>query len=69
MHAAENFVSVVGHKPINEVTEDDGIDYGWVHDQPWTQGSPNFAVLLKWNEAEVYAKTVAYFATKLGEQP
>jgi lytic murein transglycosylase len=43
--------------------------YGWVHDQPWTQGSPNFAVLLKWNEAEVYAKTVGYFATKLGEQP
>jgi integrase len=27
MRAVENFVSVVGNKPVNEVTEDDGIDY------------------------------------------
>src|SRR6202011_2745384 len=25
--AVENFVSVVGDKPVNELTEDDGIDY------------------------------------------
>ncbi len=43
--------------------------YGWVADQPWTPGSANFAVLLKWNESEVYAKTVALFATRLAEQP
>jgi integrase len=27
MRAVENFVSVVGDKPVNEVTEDDGLDY------------------------------------------
>ena len=43
--------------------------YGWAADQPWTPGSANFAVLLKWNESEVYAKTVALFATRLAEQP
>ena len=43
--------------------------YGWVADQPWTPGSANFAVLQKWNESEVYAKTVALFATRLAEQP
>lgn len=43
--------------------------YGWATDQPWTPGSANFAVLLKWNESEVYAKTVALFATRLAEQP
>ena len=43
--------------------------YGWVADQPWAPGSANFAVLLKWNESEVYAKTVALFATRLAGQP
>lgn len=43
--------------------------YGWAADQPWTPGSANFGVLLKWNESEVYAKTVALFATRLSEQP
>ena len=42
--------------------------YGWVADQPWTPGSANFAVLQKWNESEVYAKTVALFATRLAGQ-
>jgi membrane-bound lytic murein transglycosylase B len=27
------------------------------------------AVLEKWNESEVYAKTVAYFATRLAKEP
>jgi lytic murein transglycosylase len=43
--------------------------YGWTADQPWTPGSANFGVLLKWNESEVYAKTVALFATRLSQQP
>jgi lytic murein transglycosylase len=43
--------------------------YGWVAGQPWTPGSANYAVLLKWNESEVYTKTVALFATRLSEQP
>ncbi len=43
--------------------------YGWVRDHPWTPGSANFKALLKWNASEVYAKTVAYFATRLAEEP
>jgi membrane-bound lytic murein transglycosylase B len=43
--------------------------YGWQRGQPWTEGSGNFDVLLKWNASEVYTKTVAYFATRLaGEE-
>ncbi len=44
-------------------------NYGWVSGKPWTQGAPNFLVLQKWNESEVYAKTVAYFATRLAKEP
>jgi lytic murein transglycosylase len=43
--------------------------YGWMRDQPWTPGSANFDALLKWNESEVYAKTVGYFATRLAKEP
>ena len=43
--------------------------YGWTRDQPWTEGSANFRALQKWNEFEVYAKTVAYFATRLEKEP
>jgi membrane-bound lytic murein transglycosylase B len=44
-------------------------NYGWVSGKPWTEGAANFPVLQKWNESEVYAKTVAYFATRLGKEP
>jgi lytic murein transglycosylase len=43
--------------------------YGWVSGKPWTEDAPNFLVLRKWNESEVYAKTVANFATRLGKEP
>jgi lytic murein transglycosylase len=43
--------------------------YGWTAGKPWTEGAPNFAILQKWNESEVYAKTVAYFATRLAKEP
>jgi lytic murein transglycosylase len=43
--------------------------YGWTAGKPWTEGTANFAVLQKWNESEVYAKTVAYFATRLAKEP
>jgi lytic murein transglycosylase len=43
--------------------------YGWLAGKPWTEGSPNFSVLQKWNESEVYAKTVGYFATRLAKEP
>jgi lytic murein transglycosylase len=39
--------------------------YGWQAGQPWGEGSANYQVLLKWNSAEVYAKTLAYFAQLL----
>jgi lytic murein transglycosylase len=44
-------------------------NYGWTRDQQWAPGSSNFNTLLKWNESEVYAKTVAYFATRLAKEP
>ena len=43
--------------------------YGWTPGQPWAEGSVNFNALRKWNESEVYAKTVAYFATRLEKEP
>jgi lytic murein transglycosylase len=43
--------------------------YGWQKGKDWQPGSPNFAVLQQWNKSEVYAKTVAYFATQLARAP
>jgi lytic murein transglycosylase len=40
---------------------------GWKRGEGWREGEPNYAVLLEWNEAPVYAKTIAYFADRLGE--
>ena len=33
--------------------------------QGWDEGEPNFAAILQWNSAEIYAKTVALFADRL----
>jgi lytic murein transglycosylase len=41
--------------------------YGWQRGQPWGEGTANFQVLLQWNSAEVYTKTVAYFAQLLAQ--
>jgi lytic murein transglycosylase len=38
---------------------------GWRRGQGWDEGQPNFAALLQWNEAAVYAKTIGLFADKL----
>src|SRR5258708_28759828 len=43
--------------------------YGWQKGKDWQPGSPNFAVIQQWNKSEVYAKTVAYFATQLAKAP
>ena len=43
--------------------------YGWQRGKDWEPGSPNFAVLQQWNKSEVYAKTIAYFATQLAHAP
>lgn len=40
--------------------------HGWQRGQGWGPGQPNFAVIQEWNKAEVYAKTIALFAEKLG---
>jgi lytic murein transglycosylase len=41
--------------------------HGWRPGQPWTEGTGNFQVILSWNKAQVYAKTVAEFARRLSE--
>ena len=42
---------------------------GWQRGQSWQQGQPNFAVIQEWNKSEVYAKTIAHFATELTRTP
>jgi lytic murein transglycosylase len=39
---------------------------GWRRGEPWDEGTANFDVLLEWNKARVYAKTIALFAQRLG---
>ncbi len=39
--------------------------HGWTPGARWDEGEPNFAALLEWNSAPVYAKTIALFADRL----
>jgi len=39
--------------------------YGWRRGESWSEGTGNFNVLLEWNKARVYAKTIAAFAERL----
>ena len=39
--------------------------YVWRRGEPWSEGTENFNVLLEWNKARVYAKTIAAFAERL----
>jgi lytic murein transglycosylase len=39
--------------------------YGWQAGADWSPGSPNFAVIQQWNKADVYSRTIAYFAKRL----
>ena len=41
--------------------------HGWQPGQPWDEGTNNYNVILQWNKAHVYAKTVAAFASQLSE--
>jgi lytic murein transglycosylase len=43
--------------------------YGWQRDKDWQPGSANFAVIQQWNKSEVYAKTIAAFASQLARAP
>ncbi len=42
--------------------------HGWTPGAGWDEGQSNFAALLEWNSAPVYAKTIAVFADKLAEK-
>jgi lytic murein transglycosylase len=44
-------------------------NYGWQRGKDWEPGGANFAVLQQWNKSEVYAKTIAHFATQLAHAP
>ena len=39
--------------------------YGWRRGQPWSPGTANFEVIRQWNKADVHARTIAYFASRL----
>lgn len=39
--------------------------YGWRAGGGWEPGSANYSALLGWNKAEVYARTIGLFASKL----
>ena len=41
--------------------------HGWQTGQPWDEGTANYAVIREWNKAEVYVKTIAAMAVRLGE--
>ena len=43
--------------------------YGWQRGKDWEPGSANFNVIQQWNKSEVYAKTVAFFASQLAHAP
>lgn len=44
-------------------------NHGWQKGKDWQPGAPNFPVIQEWNKSDVYAKTVAYFATQLARAP
>jgi lytic murein transglycosylase len=39
--------------------------YGWQAGAPWGEGTANFLVLHKWNKADVYCRTIAWFAQQI----
>ena len=43
--------------------------YGWQRGKDWEPGGKNFAVIQEWNKSEVYARTIAYFASQLAHAP
>jgi lytic murein transglycosylase len=43
--------------------------YGWQRGKDWEPGGANFAVIQQWNKSEVYARTIAYFASQLSRAP
>ena len=43
--------------------------HGWQRGKDWEPGSANFGVIQQWNKSEVYARTIAYFASQLAHAP
>ena len=43
--------------------------YGWKRDQDFAPGTANFAVIQQWNKSDVYARTIAAFASQLAKAP
>ena len=43
--------------------------HGWQRGKGWEPGDANFAVIQEWNRSEVYARTIAYFASQLSHAP
>jgi lytic murein transglycosylase len=41
--------------------------HGWQRGAKWEERQPNFAAILEWNNAPIYAKTIAEFADRLAE--
>ncbi len=39
--------------------------YGWQAGAPWGEGTANFQVLHKWNKADVYCRTIVWFARQI----
>jgi lytic murein transglycosylase len=44
-------------------------NHGWQRNKDWQPGSANFDVIQQWNKSEVYAKTIASFASQLDKMP
>jgi lytic murein transglycosylase len=42
--------------------------HGWKRGEGWDENEPNYEVLLAWNAAPVYAKTIGLFADRLEER-
>jgi len=41
--------------------------YGWKPGQPWGPDEPNFEALLGWNKSQIYSRTIAAYAQRLGQ--
>jgi len=44
-------------------------NHGWQRGKGWEPGGANFPVIQEWNKSEVYARTIAYFASQLAHAP
>ena len=43
--------------------------HGWQRGKDWEPGGANFAAIQEWNKSEIYARTIASFASQLSRAP